>query len=152
MAVSTVFARKKEKDGSQKFGVYYRKVCSVTVRHPYPNLKMDESIYLLRDALIFSVIGTNCSHSQVEISDAYCNKTASISHHATLDFQELHLACITHLSISDNNGCNIISDEMVPCPMYLDDIVIFSSIEDEHIYHVRAVLSLLHKSHVTLNV
>lgn len=70
-----------KKDGSLRFCVDSLKENYITARGSYPLPSMNEYIYFIGDAAVFSILEDNREYWQVNMQEAGRDKTAFIYHH-----------------------------------------------------------------------
>lgn len=114
---------------------------------------MDEYIYVLRYAAVFSTLHANCDYWQVEIENPDRDKTALTYNHGLYRFGRMPLGLqnvrgSTWPEIDVQYGTIRCQDALV----YMDDVVIFSKSAADHIGHAKSVLTLLHEAGVTLQL
>jgi len=67
-------------DGSVHFFIYYRKLNLMAVRDAYPIPTMDECIYSLEDARVFSTLDCNACYWQIPVAEEDTHLTAFTCH------------------------------------------------------------------------
>lgn len=109
----------------------------------------------LGDATIFSTLDAHCycGYWQIEVDDQDRDKMAFTSHHGLYRFVRIPVGLKN--ALGNFQGAN---DEILwkvrwkNAVVYLDDVFIFYKTPDDHVEHVRSVLTLLHEEVVTLKL
>jgi len=146
-----LFARKK--DGSLTMCVDYRALNELTIKNRYSLLRIDELLDQLHGAKLFTALDLWSGYHQVRIHPADIPKTAFRTRYGHFEFTVLPFSLTN--APATFMGC--MNDVLRPfldkfVVVYLDDILIYSKTECEHLDHVRAVLEALkrHRLHVKL--
>jgi len=142
-----------KKDGSARFCVDYRRLNTVTVKDAYPLPRMDDCIDSLGEAAIFTTLDCNSGYWQIPVAQEDRDKTAFISHVGSYQFLRMPFG-LTNAPATFQRALDILlaGVKWQFCLVYLDDVIIFSKTEKEHIQHVDYILTLLKKSGVTLKL
>lgn len=131
LASPTVFASKK--NGSLTFYVEHHKRKAAILRDSYHLPRMDGCINFFKKVRVFSTVGGNYRHWQIEIEDQDKSITAFTIHHGVIQFVRIpfglkHTPATSeppiHVKMSSTKGQSSFK--------YLGDIVIFS--KNENIY------------------
>lgn len=135
----------RNKDGSLRFCIDYRKLNSRTVKDAYNLPRIDDTIDRLIGARYFTKLDLTSSYWQVEIEERdkektaffvsgigrfECNRMGFGLRNAPATFQRLMERCMGELNLRD-------------CLVFLDDILIFSRTFDEHLNRLTAVFKRL---------
>ena len=140
-----LFVRKK--DGSLRLCVDYRALNKLTIKNAYPLPRIDDLLDQLHGAKYFSKIDLRSGYHQIRVAEQDIPKTAFSTRYghfelAILPFGLCKLHC--HLQrLLMNDVFRPYLDKFVI--VYLDDILVFSKIAEEHRRHLRMVLELLCK-------
>ena len=136
----------KKKDGSFRMCVDYRALNKVTIKNKCPLPLIDELLDKLHGAMWFTKIDLHSGYWQVRINSADVHKTAFRTRYGHYQFRVLPFG-LTNAPATFMTMMNDIFFEFLDVfvVVYLDDILIFSKTEEEHILHVRAVLDCLRK-------
>ena len=141
-------------DGTLRMCVDYRALNKVTQKDRYPLPRIDDLFDQLRGAQFFSSLDLQSGYHQVRISDEDVPKTAfrtPLGHYQwrVLSFG-LTNAPATFMRLMHTVLAPYIGKFVL---VYLDDILIYSKTEDEHLSHIRTVLQTLrqHKLYVKLS-
>jgi transposase InsO family protein len=149
-AAPVLFAKKK--DGTLRMCVDYRALNKITIKNKYPIPRIDEMLDQLNGAKIFSKLDLKSGYHQVRIKDDDIEKTAFRTRYGSFEFVVLPFG-LTNVPPTFMRLMNSIFhkyiDEFVI--IYLDDILIYSKNEDEHLHHIKLVLQLLQHNHLYVN-
>ena len=131
----------RKKDGSLHFCIDFRRLNSLTVKDFYPLLRICETLESLASAAHYTTIDMNSGFWQVLMDDESKQYTAFTLGsmglyecesmpfglcNAPPTFQRLMLNCLGELNLTY-------------CLIYLDDLIIFSRTEEEHLEWMRVV-------------
>lgn len=150
-AAPVVFAPKK--DGTLRFCIDYRRLNAVTIRDSYPIPRMDECIDSLGDAQVFSTLDCNSGYWQIEVETEDRPKTAFVTHHGVYQYTRMPFG-LKNAPATFQRAVDMIlaSVKWQYAIVYLDDIVIFSRNVEEHLKHIRTVLTLLRAAGMSLKM
>ena len=142
-----LFAKKKE--GTLRMCVDYRDLNKQTVKNRYPLPRTDELLDQLHGAKFFSKIDLQSGYHQVRVADQDVYKTAFGTRYGHFEFLVLPFgltnAPATFMSFM-HEVLKPFLDEFVV--VFLDDILIYSKSEAEHLEHLRLVLQKLREYHL----
>ena len=137
-----LFARKK--DGSLRMCVDYRALNDLTIKNRYPLPRIDELLDQLHGAKWFTALDLWSGYHQVRVHPTDIHKTAFRTRYGHFEFTVLPFgltnAPATFMAFM-NDALRPFLDKFVV--VYLDDILIYSKTESEHIEHVQSVLAVL---------
>ena len=142
-----LFVRKKE--GSLRMCVDYRALNKQTIKNRYPLPRTDELLDQLHGAAGFSKIDLQSGYHQVRVAEEDVYKTAFRTRYGHFEFKVLPFgltnAPATFMSFM-HDVLRPYLDEFVV--VFLDDILIFSKNEAEHLAHLKLVLQKLREHHL----
>ena len=142
-----LFVRKKE--GSLRMCVDYRALNKQTIKNRYPLFRTDELLDQLHGAAVFSKIDLQSGYHQVRVAEDDVYKTAFRTRYGHFEFKVLPFgltnAPATFMSFM-HDVLRPYLDEFVV--VFLDDILIFSKNEAEHLAHLKLVLQKLREHHL----
>jgi hypothetical protein len=131
----------KKKDGTLRLCIDFRQLNKVTVKNKYPLPRIDDLFDQLKDAKIFSKIDLRSGYHQVRIKDEDISKTAFRTRYGHYEFTVvlfgLTNAPVVFMCLM-NGVFRDYFDKFVI--VFLDDIFVYSKIEEEHEQHLRMVL------------
>lgn len=134
----------KKKDGSLRLCVDYRQLNAITVKNRYPLPLIPELLDRLRRAKIYTKIDLRGAYNLLRIAKGDEWKTAFRTRYGHYEYLVMPFgltnapASFQHLM---NHNFHDMLDKFVI--IYLDDILIYSNNEEEHIEHVKQVLQRL---------
>ena len=131
----------KKKDGSMRMCVDYRALNKLTKKNSYPLPRVDELLDRLQGARYFSKIDLRSGYHQVRISDGDVEKTAFRTRYGHYEFLVLPFgltnAPATFMHLMQQVFKEYLDEFVI---VFLDDILIYSRTEAEHINHIKKVL------------
>ncbi|GJR78102.1 putative reverse transcriptase domain-containing protein [Tanacetum coccineum] len=145
----------KKKDGPFKMCIDYREFNKLTVKNRYPLPRIDDLFDQLQGSQFFSKIDLRSRYHQLRVHEDDILKTAFRTRYGHFEF--------TVMPFGLTNAPTIFMDLMnrVFRPyldkfviVFIDDILIYSKTQEEHVEHLRLVLGLLKKEkliHVDLS-
>ena len=132
-----------KKDGSSRMRVDYRALNKLTIKNRYPLPRIDDLLDRLNGAQYFSSLDLMSGYHQIRITEEDVTKTAFRTPLGSYMFRVLPFgltnAPSTFMKVMDD----IFSDMRQFVVVYLDDRLIFSRTETEHMKHLDMVLSRL---------
>ncbi len=142
-----------KKGGGQRFCIDFRGLNSKTYLDGYPMLQIHEILESLHGAAIFSTLDLKSGYWQVEMEPESIPKTAFTTSSGLYEFLRLPFGLknsaasfqrLMELVLKDVKGKS--------CFVYIDDVVVYSKSEEEHLVHLRAVFQCLSRVGLTLNL
>ena len=142
-----------KKDGSLRFCIDYRRLNAKTVADAYPLPRMDDCLDSLGDAGIFSTFDCNSGYWQIPVAPEDRDKTTFITHMGTFRHVRMPFG-LRNAPATFQRALDIILSGVrwQTCLIYLDDVIVFSKNEEEHVAHVDEVLTLLRSAGVSLKL
>jgi len=142
-----------KKDGTLLFCVDYRLLNVVTKKDSYPLPRMDECIDSLCEATIFSTLDCNACYWQVAIAPEDREKTAFVCQEGAYQYKRMPFG-LTNAPATFQRSLHIMLSgvKWQSCLIYLDDVIVYSKTEEEHVGHVDRVMRLLRDTGVTLRL
>jgi transposase InsO family protein len=137
-----LFVRKK--DGSLRCVADYRWLNSATVKSRYPLPNIEDLLDQVQGARWFSKLDFDSAYHQVEVEPEDVPKTAIITRYGQFEYTVMPFGlCNAPATFSRlmNQVFSAYLDEFVI--VYLDDVCVYSKSLEEHVVHLRQVLSLL---------
>jgi hypothetical protein len=139
-----LFVRKK--DGSLRLCINYRQLNKVNIKNKYPLPQINDLFDQVGGAKIFSKLYLRSQYHQVTIKDQDINKTTFRTRYGHYDFVVIHFG-LTNESATFMCLMNIIFNKYLDKFMvvFIDNILVYSKMEEEHDEHLRIVLQTLRK-------
>ena len=135
-----------KKDGTPRVVIDYRALNDVTIKNKYPLPLMDELFDRVHGALWFSKIDLRTGFHQIKIHPDDREKTAFRTRFGSFEYTVLPMGLCnapgTFMQLMNETFRDAL-DRFVLA--FLDDILVFSKTREEHIKHVREVLTRLRK-------
>jgi len=133
-----------KKTGDQRLCTDYRRLNKVTKRNAYPLPLISQVFENIKDAVIFSKLDLKSAYNLVRIRAGDEYKTAFSTKYGHYEYLVMPFG-LTNVPATFQSFVNdVFADEINKfCHVYLDDIIIYSKKHEEHIKHVRTILSKL---------
>lgn len=133
-----------KKDGGFRMCVDWRQLNKQTIKNKYPLPRIDDLLERLHGSKVWSKIDLTQGYYQVRIKEDDIPKTAFRTRYGLYEFTVLGMglcnAPATFMRVM-NDALRPFLDRFVLC--YLDDLLIFSDSEEEHLEHLRQVFEVL---------
>ncbi|KAK8976607.1 hypothetical protein V6N11_057207 [Hibiscus sabdariffa] len=134
----------KKKDGSLRLCIDYRKLNKLTVKNKYLLPRIDDLFDQFRGATVFSKIDLRSGYYQLWVKDSDVAKTAIRTRYGHYEFLVMPFG-LTNAPAAFMDMMNRVFrpylDQFVV--VFIDDILIYSRSEAEHVEHLRIVLQTL---------
>jgi hypothetical protein len=134
----------KKKDGTLRLCIDFRQLNKVTIKNKYPLPRIDDLFDQLKDEKIFSKIDLRSGYHQVRIKEEYISKTAFRTRYGHYEFIVvpfgLSNAPVVFMCLMNGVFLENLDKFVI---VFLDDILVYSKSEEEHVHHLRMVLQVL---------
>lgn len=133
-----------KKDGGLRFCVDYRKLNSMTIRDQHALPIPEDQIRRLTGAKVFSKIDLRSGYYQVRVAEADVEKTAFTTAYGLYEFTVMPFGLTNAPATFSRLMQEVLQDylhKFVVC--YLDDILIYSKNEADHLEHLKLVFERL---------
>ncbi|KAK2450171.1 hypothetical protein QL285_009303 [Trifolium repens] len=140
------------RDGKSRLCVDYRKLNKVTIKNRYPLPRIDDLMDQLRGASVFSKIDLKSGYHQIRVRDEDIQKTAFRTRYGHYEFLVIPFGVTNAPAIFMayiNRIFHSFLDKFVV--VFIDDILVYSKNEEEHVEHLRLVLQVLRESKLYAN-
>jgi hypothetical protein len=137
----------KEKDGSMRMCIDYRNLNAVTVKNKYPLPRIDDLLDQLKDAKFFSKIDLRSRYHQMKIRSEDIPKTTFVTRYGQYEFTVVSFGLTNAPAYFTNMMNKVFMDEVDKfMVVFIDDILVYSSIAEEYEQHLRVVLERLRQN------
>ncbi|GJT56529.1 putative reverse transcriptase domain-containing protein [Tanacetum coccineum] len=136
----------KKKDGSFSMCIDYRELNKLTVKNRYPLPRIDDLFDQLQGSQFFSKIDLRSGYHQLRVHEDDIPKTAIRTRYGHFEFTIMPFGLTNAPTVFMdliNRVCRPYLDKFVI--VLIDDILIYSKTQEEHVEHLRLVLGLLKK-------
>ena len=134
----------RKKDGTARVVVDYRSLNEMTVKNKYPLPLMDELFDRVFGAKYFSKLDLRTGFHQIRVAEADVEKTAFRTRYGSFEYLVLPMGLCnapgTFMQLMNDTFRDMLDKSVL---VFLDDILVFSRSKEEHIQHVREVLTRL---------
>nr|GEZ47922.1 hypothetical protein [Tanacetum cinerariifolium] len=134
----------KKKDGSMRLCIDYRDLNCVTIRNRYPLPRIDDLFDQLQGAKFFSKIDLKSGYLQLRVKEQDIPKTAFRTRYGHYEFLvmlfSLTNALAVFMDLMNRIFCEYLDKFVI---VFIDDILVYSKMKEEHEEHLRIVLGTL---------
>ncbi|GKB86125.1 putative reverse transcriptase domain-containing protein [Tanacetum coccineum] len=134
----------KKKKGSFRMCINYRELNKSTIKNRYPLSRIDDLFDQLQGSQFFSKIDLRSGYHQLRVHEDDIPKTAFRTRYRHFEFTVMPFGLTNAPTIFMdlmNRVCRPYLDKFVI--VFIDDILIYSKTQEEHVEHLRLVLELL---------
>ncbi len=148
-----VVPKKSEGDKQYRMVIDYRKFDSATMADRYPIPEISEVISNLGESKFFSVLDLKSGFHQIPLKESDIEKTAFSIKGGKYEFTRLPFGLKNAPSIFQRALDDILREHIAKyCYVYIDDIIIFSRTEDEHLNHIKKVFATLEEANIKVQL
>ncbi|GJR06433.1 reverse transcriptase domain-containing protein [Tanacetum coccineum] len=143
----------KKKDGSFRMCIDYREVNKLTIKNRYPLPRINDLFDQLQGSQFFSKIDLRSGYHQLRVHKDDIPKTAFRTRYGHFEFTVMPFGLTNAPTIFMdlmNRVCRPYLDKFVI--VFIDDILIYSKTQEEHVEYLRLVLELLKKEKLLLKI
>lgn len=141
-----VVAKKPDSQGNKQYRIVidYRKLNSVTISDRYPIPQINEVLSQLGKNQYFSVLDLKSGFHQIPLKESDIEKTAFSINNGKYEFTRLPFGLKNSPPIFQRALDDILRRHIGEiCYVYIDDIVVFSKSQQEHIIHLNQIFKTL---------
>lgn len=142
--------KKEDASGMQKYRMVidYRKLNTITIADRYPIPEVNEVLYNLGRNKFFTILDLKSGFHQIALKEADMEKTAFSVNNGKYEFTRLPFGLKNAPSIFQRALDDVLRQHIgIRCYVYIDDIIIFGSSEEEHFQNLQMVLRTLEEAH-----
>ncbi|KAI2644715.1 Retrotransposon-derived protein PEG10 [Labeo rohita] len=133
-----------KKDGGLRPCIDYRGLNNVTVKFRYPLPLVPPALEQLQEATIYTKLDLRSAYNLIRIKEGDVWKTAFLTTRGHYEYQVMPYGLANAPAVFQSFINEILKEFMNKFVIaYIDDILIYSKTETEHVTHVHAVLSRL---------
>jgi hypothetical protein len=141
-AAPVLFVEKK--DGTRRMCIDYRALNEVTIKNKYPLPRIEDLFDQLRGPSVFSKIDLRSSYHQLRIPPSDIPKTTFITKYGLYEFTAMFFDLTNAPTFFMNLMNSVFMDYLDKfVVVFIDDILIYSQSEEEHVDHLKMVLQRL---------
>ena len=131
-----------KKDGTLRMCIDYRALNKITIHDKYPLPRTDELLEKVRGSNLFTSLDLASGYHQIRIHNDDVPKTAFTASGEHYEFLVMPFG-LTNAPATFQRCMNSLFKHLPFVVVYLDDILIFSKNQAEHLQHVETVLQIL---------
>eukprot|EP00253_Pinus_taeda_P024266 PITA_24266 len=136
----------KKKDGSWRMCIDYRALNKTTIKNCYPLPLIDDLLDQLKEVVYFSKLDLHSGYHQVRVAKQDAWKTIFKTKQGLYEWMAMYFgltkALATFMSVTNDVLKNFLDDFVI---VYLDDILIFNKMWEEHLAHDKQTLDVLER-------
>jgi hypothetical protein len=133
-----------KKDGTRRMCIDYRALNEVTIKNKYPLPRIEDLFDQLRGASVFSKIDLRSGYHQLRIRPSDISKTVFITKYELYEFTVMSFGLTNAPAFFMNLMNSVFMDYLDKfVVVFIDDILIYSQSEEEHVNHLKMVLQRL---------
>jgi hypothetical protein len=130
-----------KKDGTRRMCIDYRALNEVTIKNKYPLSRIEDLFDQLRGANVFSKIDLRSGYHQLRIRPSDIPKTSLITKYGLYEFTIMSFGLTNAPAFFMNLMNSVFMDYLDKfVVVFIDDILIYSQSEEEHVDHLKMVL------------
>lgn len=129
----------------------YRRLNALTCPDKYPLPQLQDFAHKLTNANFFSTIDLVRAYNQIPVDEADIPKTAIITPFGLYEFTSMQFG-LTNAAQSFQRFMHAVTRDLDACFVYIDDILIASENEEEHMKHLDALFQRLTDNGLVINL
>jgi hypothetical protein len=133
-----------KKDGTRRMCIDYRALNEVTIKNKYPLPRIEDLFDQLIGASVFSKKDLRSGYHQLRIQPSDISKMAFITKYGLYEFTVMSFGLTNAPAFFMNLMNRVVMDYLDEfVVVFIDDIIIYSQSEEEHVDHLKMVLQRL---------
>lgn len=151
-ASPVVLVEKKDPSEGPRFCIDFTKLNKVTKKDAYPIPLIRDIFDQLQGAAIFSTLDLKAGFHQLPVDEADQEKTAFVCHRGLFQWTRLPMG-LCNASQLFQRAMEIVLKGLIGtvCMIYIDDIVVYSKNEEDHVDHLSLLFERLQQFNLRLN-
>jgi hypothetical protein len=142
-----------KKDGTKRMCIDYRALSEVIIKNKYPLPRIEDLFDQLRGASVFSKIDLRSGYHQLRIWPSDIPKTTFITKYGLYEYTIMSFGLTNALAFFMNLMNSAFMDYLDKfVVVFIDDILIYSQSEEEHVDHLKMVLQRLREHQLYANL
>ena len=129
----------KKKSGDLRFCVDYRRLNAVTRKDVFPIPRIDDLLDQLNGKRVFSTLDAKSGYWQIQVDSKSKAKTAFITPGGLFEFNVMPFGLCNAPATFQRLMQRMLAGLESFCSVYIDDIIVFSGTEEEHVDHLRQI-------------
>ena len=138
-------------DGTARLCVDFKSINAITQPDPFYMPRVEEVLESVGKARYISKIDLSKGYYQIPMSQRDIPKTDFTCHKGRFEFLRMPFGVKNAPAVFQELMQGIFRDDSQYCSPYMDDIIIYSACWEDHITHVREVLTKLREAGLTAN-
>ncbi len=139
-----------KKNGEIRLVVDFRHLNTLTEKIPYQLPNMTDLLSTFDNAKIFSSLDLTMGYHQVVLSQSTKYLTSFIINGQQYEYNRLPFGLVNAPLFFQRIMNNLIGDKKF-VKIYLDDLIIFSKTEEQHIKDIESIILLLYQNNISIN-
>ena len=131
----------KKKDGILRFCIDYRRLNAVMHKDTFPLLRIDDLLDQMRGKKVFFTLDVKRGYWQIKVHDDSRQKTAFVTFEGFYEFWVMPFGLCNAPSTFQRLMQRILILQGLGsfCSVYIDDILVFSELMEEHLIHLTQI-------------
>lgn len=142
----------KKADGSFRMCIDYRKLNEASKTETYPLPFLEDVVDRLRGKRVFSKIDLKSGYWQIQMSSDGVDKTAFVTHMGAFQWRRMPFGLKNATATFQRIMRSVLSGLEFCTEVHVDDILIFSESEEEHLVHLERVFERLAEANLVVNL